>query len=79
MDKDTRFLARRSERLSVPIRVRPVPKKGGGQETQALGHSRGDFTTKIHIIVDLLSTHCRRVGQSRRGIGPAGAPADYQP
>ena len=28
------------------------PKKTGGQETQALGRSRGGFSTKIHVTVD---------------------------
>jgi transposase len=30
------------------------PKKNGGQAAQALGRSRGGFSTKIHIVVDAL-------------------------
>ena len=33
----------------MPIRARPAPKKTGGQEAQALGRSRGGFSTKIHL------------------------------
>ena len=29
-------------------------QKNGGQETQALGRSRGGFSTKVHILVDAL-------------------------
>lgn len=40
------------------IRAHPcaagAPQQRGGQEQQALGYSRGGFTTKIHIIVDAL-------------------------
>lgn len=34
-------------------------KKSGGQETQALGRSRGGFSTKIHIAVDALGNPLR--------------------
>ncbi len=37
----------------------PGHKKNGGQETQALGRSRGGFTTKIHITVDGLGSPLR--------------------
>src|SRR5947209_2911297 len=33
---------------------RRCAKKSGGQEAQALGRSRGGFSTKIHIAVDAL-------------------------
>jgi len=36
-----------------------VPKKSGGKEEQALGRSRGGFTTKIHIAVDGLGNPLR--------------------
>ena len=32
-------------------------KKRGGQQAQALGRSRGGFSTKIHISVDALGIH----------------------
>jgi transposase len=38
--------------LSGPIRARPAPKKTGGQAEQALGRSRGGFSTKVHLTVD---------------------------
>lgn len=34
-------------------------KKSGGQETQAVGRSRGGFSTKIHIAVDALGNPLR--------------------
>ena len=34
-------------------------KKSGGQEAQALGRSRGGFSTKIHIAVDALGNPLR--------------------
>lgn len=34
-------------------------QKGGGQQTQALGRSRGGFSTKIHISVDGLGNPLR--------------------
>jgi transposase len=34
-------------------------KKNGGQESQALGRSRGGFSTKIHIAVDALGNSLR--------------------
>lgn len=36
-----------------------MPKKSGGQEAQALGRSRGGFTTKIHVTVDGLGNPLR--------------------
>jgi transposase len=39
--------------------VRQVLKKNGGQAEQALGRSRGGFTTKIHITVDGLGNPLR--------------------
>ena len=32
--------------------VLPEPQKNGGQDQQALGRSRGGFSTKIHVTVD---------------------------
>ena len=43
----------------MPIRARPAPKKTGGQEAQALGRSRGGFSTKIHVTVDSLGNPLR--------------------
>jgi transposase len=40
------------------VRGRRV-KKSGGQESQALGRSRGGFSTKIHIAVDALGNPLR--------------------
>ena len=34
-------------------------KKSGGQEAQALGRSRGGFSTKVHIAVDALGNPLR--------------------
>jgi hypothetical protein len=34
-------------------------KKSGGQESQALGRSRGGFSTKIHASVDALGNPLR--------------------
>lgn len=43
---------------STVVRAHPcaagASKKNGGQETQALGRSRGGFSTKIHVKVDAL-------------------------
>ena len=36
-----------------------APKKNGGQVSQALGRSRGGFTTKIHVVVDGLGNPLR--------------------
>ena len=36
-----------------------APKKSGGQETQALGRSRGGFSTNIHVTVDGLGNPLR--------------------
>ncbi len=46
-------------RLSVPIPVRQVREKNGGQEAQALGRSRGGFSTKVHVSVDGLGNPLR--------------------
>ena len=45
--------------LSVLILVRLERKKNGSQLDQALGRSRGGFTTKIHITVDGLGNPLR--------------------
>ena len=39
--------------------VRRVPQKNGGQAEQALGRSRGGFSTKIHVTVDGLGNPLR--------------------
>ncbi len=41
------------------MRRRCAEKKHGGQEHQALGRSRGGFSTKIHIAVDALGNPLR--------------------
>jgi transposase len=38
----------------VRIRAQPARQKNGGQDAQALGRSRGGFSTKIHVKVDAL-------------------------
>lgn len=43
------------------MRRRCAKKKRGGQETQALGRSRGGFSTKIHIAVDALGNPLRLI------------------
>ena len=43
----------------VPILVLQEPRKGGGQSAQALGRSRGGFSTKIHLSVDGLGNPLR--------------------
>jgi hypothetical protein len=39
--------------------VRRAPQKSGGQANQALGRSRGGFSTKIHMRVDGLGNPLR--------------------
>ena len=39
--------------------MRPAPKKSGGQAAQALGRSRGGFSTKVHVTVDGLGNPLR--------------------
>ena len=46
-------------RLCARILARQAHKKSGGQERQALGRSRGGFSTKIHITVDGLGNPLR--------------------
>ena len=46
-------------RLYGRIHARQAHKKSGGQETQALGRSRGGFSTKVHITVDGLGNPLR--------------------
>jgi transposase len=41
------------------VRGRRAEKKRGGQEAQALGRSRGGFSTKIHAAVDALGNPLR--------------------
>ena len=36
-----------------------MPQKSGGQAAQALGRSRGGFSTKIHVLVDALGNPLR--------------------
>ena len=45
--------------MSAPILAQQAHKKSGGQEQQALGRSRGGFSTKIHITVDGLGNPLR--------------------
>jgi transposase len=45
--------------LSERILVRQGHKKSGGQEQQALGRSRGGFSSKVHITVDGLGNPLR--------------------
>lgn len=42
-----------------PIRAQLAPQKKGGQAAQALGRSRGGFSTKIHANVDGLGNPLR--------------------
>jgi transposase len=48
---------------STVVRAHPsaagAPQKHGGQDAQALGRSRGGFTTKIHVNVDALGNPLR--------------------
>jgi transposase len=41
------------------MRVRPARKKNGTADDQALGRSRGGFSTKLHIAVDALGNPLR--------------------
>ena len=51
------------------------PKKSGGQESQALGRSRGGFSTKIHIAVDALGNPLRFIlTAGQRHDSPQAAP-----
>ena len=43
----------------MPIRVLRVLKKNGTADEQALGRSRGGFSTKIHVLVDGLGQPLR--------------------
>src|SRR5215831_5914130 len=45
--------------LSGLMPVRRGPQKNGGQAQQALGRSRGGFSTKIHVTVDGLGNPLR--------------------
>ena len=57
-------------------------KKSGGQEAQALGRSRGGFSTEIHIAVDALGNPLRLVltaGQRHDSPQAARLIEDYQP
>ena len=50
-------------------------KKNGGTENQALGRSRGGFSTKIHVAVDALGCvdiYVRRVHNSQMGANRRG-------
>ncbi len=57
-------------------------KKSGGQEAQALGRSRGGFSTKIHIAVDSLGNPLRLIltaGQSHDSPQAAGLIEGFEP
>src|ERR1051325_5038251 len=45
--------------LSALMLVQQVPQKNGSQAEQALGRSRGGFSTKIHVCVDGLGNPLR--------------------
>ena len=56
-------------------------KKSGGQEQQALGRSRGGFSTKIHIAVDALGNPLRLIltaGQRHDSPQAAALIADFE-
>lgn len=59
--------------MLIPARL--APKKTGGQTEQALGRSRGGFSTKIHISVDGLGNplRFRLTGGQRHDITQAEA------
>jgi transposase len=59
--------------LSAPTPARLAPKKSGGQAAQALGRSRGGFSTKIHVTVDGLGNPLRLclTGGQEADIGQA--------
>ena len=64
--------------MCAPIPARLAPQKKGGQAEQALGRSRGGFSTKIHITVDGLGYPLRlqlTAGQAS-DIGQAAALID---
>ena len=52
----TSSLTARSSGLIIPPQAHP---KNGGQASQALGRSRGGFTTKVHVSVDGLGNPLR--------------------
>jgi len=57
-------------------------KKSGGQEAQALGRSRGGFSTKIHIAVDALGNPLRLLltaGQRQDSPQAEELIADFEP
>ncbi len=57
-------------------------KKSGGQEAQALGRSRGGFSTKIHIAVDALGLPLRLLltpGQCHDSPHAAALIKNYEP
>lgn len=61
---------------------RRCAKKSGGQENQALGRSRGGFSTKIHIAVDALGNPLRFIltGGERNDMAQAAALMEnYEP
>jgi transposase len=63
------------------VRRRRV-KKSGGQEAQALGRSRGGFSTKVHIAVDALGNPLRLLltaGQRHDSTQAAALIEGYKP
>ena len=55
--------------------------KNGGQEDQALGRSRGGFSTKIHVTVDALGNPLRLIltgGQRHDSTQAEALVADYE-
>ena len=71
---------------STVVRAHPCAagalKKHGGQEKQALGRSRGGFSTKIHIAVDALGNPLKFVltpGQNHDMTQAEALTADFRP
>jgi transposase len=61
---------------------RRCAKKSGGQEAQALGRSRGGFSTKIHIAVDALGNPLRLLltaGQRHDSLQAQGLIENFEP
>jgi len=64
------------------VRCRCAEKKHGDQERQALGRSRGGFSTKIHIAVDALGNPLRlylTAGQCNDSPHAGRLIADFEP
>ena len=71
---------------STAVRAHPCAagavKKHGGQEKQALGRSRGGFSTKVHVAVDGPGNPLKFIlkpGQSRDITQPEALTSGFQP